>query len=694
VGDASGRRLATPRIRRRLRLIALGLVLLPSLALVLLVRGVLEADRHAKQQSARERQGELVGRIEELAGWLAARAELFPSPAREHFALLEAAPPPQLSAPVVLDASCTEWQQADDPESRMCDDARILFDRPSLATDRDEPDNPGTLSFSLLTGRGQRSGYLYLFVSVIDDDPFPSGNSVDPTDSLRLIVALPADGGVSTVARFVVAPEPGDIGSLATRQVGSGWRKEVRVADRLPWGDPKLPPFRRPFGAWRPTANGYDVEVRLPLLTLGPRWREAELGVAVVDVDAPSAGRALQALWVTPRLEGDLAAKAPSAARSARAWTDLEANLRNRQIAIFDALGRELYSSFAAGHSVDAGLREAAAGLLFELAEDGATSASQAERRLAAARVEGERNTLLGFVIEQDPVRAWRPQLGAIVSESPQSAAILAGSLLLLLVVLAYAGRLSQRILALTSDVGADLDAQDEIGELSRRLSDLIERDRAHRDYLEQLPRILGHETLGPLSVVKMAIDDLADRDPAQRAVRAIRAIESLIDDLREATTLEDALEQGERVELDLVALVRDVVSTYRDVKGARIEIDSPDQEYRTRVIERRVDQLLDKLLDNAIDFSDENPVRVRLECDRDAARIRVENTGSQLPIGPAGDQLFAPMRSGRKRSADRHLGLGLYVARLIAVQHGGGVRAWNEGTNRVVFEVTIRSAL
>ena len=207
-------------------------------------------------------------------------------------------------------------------------------------------------------------------------------------------------------------------------------------------------------------------------------------------------------------------------------------------------------------------------------------------------------------------------------------------------------------------------------------------------DHVEDLAvAVLEENRDGSLSV---AIDDLANRDPARRAVASI---EELIEDLREATSLEDALEKGERVELDLVGLVRETACAYRDANHAALEIDLPDQSFRTVVIERRIEQLLEKLLDNAVDFSDENPVRISVECAEDEARILVENTGSQLPEGPAAEQLFAPMRSDRKRTSERHLGLGLYVARVIAEQHGGSIRAWNADGGRVVFEVTIRRA-
>jgi signal transduction histidine kinase len=677
---------ARPRIRTRLRLIALGLVLLPTLAIALLVRGAMEAEQQAKQRSEREREARLVAGTEALAQRLGAQTGLFPEPARERFSLLEAVPPVSLAEPVILDGRCADWLRAGTSPSQPCEASGVRFDRAEYLTEASEDYAPSGFSFAVLTGAGERAGYLHLFVRVFDDDHAFRRGALDEADHLRLAVALPSADGTPTLSRFVVVPEPGEAGAVTTYQVEPGWRQEVAAASRLPWGNYLLPPFRRPYGAWRPSAGGYDVELRLPLVTLGPRWRETELGLAVVDVDAAGDPKSM---WVVPRREGALAVAAPDAERFARAWRRNQKVRVERRLAVFDARGRELLSD------IDAGARAEVAALLATLASGASPSASAPAQGLAGTRVTDEGGALLGFVVRQDASPDPGPRLAGIAREIPLMAAILAGALLLLFVVLAYTGRLSRRILALVDHVGADRDANDEIGELSRRLSDLIERDRAHREYLQQLPRILGHETLGPLGVVKMALDDLHAEDPAVRsaAQRAIHSIQELIDDLREATSLEDALERGERVEVDLVGLVREAANAYGNAKRAELEIDLPSERFETVVIERRIEQLLEKLLDNAVDFSDDEPVRLGMECGDGAARIRVENSGSQLPEGPAAEQIFIPLHSGRKRTAERHLGLGLYVARVIARQHGGDIRAWNASENRVVFEVTIRGA-
>ena len=176
-------------------------------------------------------------------------------------------------------------------------------------------------------------------------------------------------------------------------------------------------------------------------------------------------------------------------------------------------------------------------------------------------------------------------------------------------------------------------------------------------------------------------------------AERAIHSIEELIEDLREATSLEEALASGERVEVDLVGLLASYLRGYREEGPTELEADLPEGSFRTRVIENRIEQMLDKLLGNAAEFSDGSPVRITLKCGDSEARIRVENRGSQLPPGPGAEQIFEPMWSDRKRTAERHLGMGLYVARVIAEHHGGAIRAWNADVDRVVFEVTLRAA-
>jgi signal transduction histidine kinase len=90
--------------------------------------------------------------------------------------------------------------------------------------------------------------------------------------------------------------------------------------------------------------------------------------------------------------------------------------------------------------------------------------------------------------------------------------------------------------------------------------------------------------------------------------------------------------------------------------------------------------QLLDKLVANAVDFSRAGaPVRVSLAPADGAAALAVRNQGPPLPES-LGGKLFDSMVSVRadRGGVEPHLGLGLYVARLIAEFHGGAIGAEN----------------
>ena len=91
-----------------------------------------------------------------------------------------------------------------------------------------------------------------------------------------------------------------------------------------------------------------------------------------------------------------------------------------------------------------------------------------------------------------------------------------------------------------------------------------------------------------------------------------------------------------------------------------------------------RVEQMMDKIMDNAIDFHrKDSSIKVQLDKIDQHLRITVANRGSTLPSSIE-DSLFDSMVSHRDQHNRLHFGLGLYVVRIIAEHHGGHVRAAN----------------
>jgi len=133
-------------------------------------------------------------------------------------------------------------------------------------------------------------------------------------------------------------------------------------------------------------------------------------------------------------------------------------------------------------------------------------------------------------------------------------------------------------------------------------------------------------------------------------------------------------------------------VEGYRAAYPARrFDLALTDQPVMLRGAPDLFAQLLDKLAANAADFAaGDSPIQISLARATSEAVLRFVNTGPALPA-EMGGKLFESMVSVRKERAGGapHLGLGLYIVRLIAEFHGGRVSATNRPDNSgVVFEL------
>jgi dedicated sortase system histidine kinase len=296
-------------------------------------------------------------------------------------------------------------------------------------------------------------------------------------------------------------------------------------------------------------------------------------------------------------------------------------------------------------------------------------------------------------------------------------ATLLIGSVALTL----YASRLSARIRRLRDEAEAAIDehgrvrgavaasvAGDEIGDLSRSFSSVISRLAQYASYQQNMASRLSHELRTPVAVVRSSLDNLRlsplpddARVYIDRAQLGLNRLTHILTRMTEATRLEQSMGDAERERFDLAKVVAGSVDGYRIAYPAKtIVLDAPDGEMAVLGAPDLIAQMLDKLVANATEFATNNaPVVVRLtriEAPSGAqARLSVENEGPPLPEAMQG-RLFDSMVSVRSEhvGSEPHLGLGLYIVRLIAEFHGGSVRAENRADGRgVIVTLTLPEA-
>jgi dedicated sortase system histidine kinase len=620
---------------------------------------------------------------------------------------------PNLAKPIVADGRTADWEQ------------------PGTAPRVEGTSRPGgALPFSFRYRIGRHGTGVYALFEVEDD---------------RVVLRDPAllELGASDHLQIAVVTADDEFLRFAVDASGDG-----PLAAWLLLDDGRRVPDNRVAGTWVTTPEGWLVEMRLPRTLIGPR-----LSFAVADVDDPETRTLVGELGTagTARREelGTVLVPSPEISdlirglgrASSRIWV-LDVN--GRVLAHAGTLRRPAPAPPAVSPSVwdrvsDAWVQPLVRGLLDEPREDFedvAPGTYRLEGREVESALAGREATRWRLTPDSravvlsaaHPVFVEDEVRGVVLVEQTTNdvlavrnrefaklfAAILAVSLLGALALLAFASRLSFRVRRLRDGAERAIDGQgrirgtvpgtgagDEIGDLARSFASVLERQREHTAYLEQVGKRLSHEIRTPVGVVRSSLDNLRLQPlPEEARVYITRADEGLarlatiLARMSEATRLETSLASTEREAFDLAAVVRGCVEGYRLASpGREILLREPGEPLPVRGAPDLLAQLLDKLVDNALGFARPGtPVRVALARDARLATLAVENQGPPLPE-PMRGRLFESMVSVRPAGGEGepHLGLGLYIVRLIAAFHGGEARASDrEGGDGVRVAVSI----
>ena len=588
----------------------------------------------------------------------------------------------------------------------------------------------GSFALSL----GNRGDMLFIYVEVVDDSRVyrdPSYLRLDNADQLRLSFVR-SDGEDGRIAVML-----SESGQTTAFWMDADWQfAKALDPDSALAG----PPETRVQGFVRETDAGYALELRAPFDIFGTSMDEQAgrvrvFGLAFVDVDDPES-RAIRAITHTLPTSrnresfGLVTVRSPETRKiiDGLAYADLHIRVIDAERVIRAETGSYRMTEAATERSWEARAMgwlaaggNALGGLLREQPEPAVDDAETPLKEVMDSALAGESMALRRRVGEIETIIAGHPIIsgGAVIGliaverniddilffqrESIDKIALVAVSsfLVVLLCLIVFAGRLTWRIRRLRQETAAAIDdygrlranavasgmaSADEIGDLARSVSGMLGRLAHHHTFLQRMPRTLRHEINNPLNTLHTSLEHLAQESKVVReskylesAKRGVLRIGAIVENLADAANLEDSLVAEDPEVVDVQQIVESYVDNYNAMHGEHsVAYQGIGEPVYARIEDYRIEQILDKLIDNAVDFHRANsPITVQLDVGREGLRLTVANRGPMLAPEIAAS-LFESMVSRRGPENRLHFGLGLYVVRVIAEQHGGSVRAMN----------------
>jgi two-component system sensor histidine kinase ChvG len=689
-----------------------------------------------KQDLVESRKETMLFSARAVASALSGRTGLFD---REQFHSLDASRDLylyKLSKPMRINGKTDDWQPQLE-EAREFGKDHLLFSS--------EPYSNESLHYRHLTG--VRGTYLYAIFLVTDDQII-----YRQANSLRL--------DLSDHLQIGVEDQQGNLHHYQLTATQPGWVNAFLMPDNLEETIPARVETKIQ-GMWVESPGGYILELRIPKEMVGQK-----LAFAIADIDDPVT-RKTKALIGTAATEeqeelgwllspsGAIEDILESLDRPHSRVMIVDSNRRVR--ASFGSLAEAPTTSdteISVLTSISSYTYRFLAPLYRFFTQSFATEFSQPTVQPSTLDIKGVKEALLGassvtsYAINDGqveimaaitPLKEQDTIIGAVVVEQTTNSILalqnkmIEESLTLTILVFSFGGfgliffasHLSSRIRRLGSQAASAISdsgqiratilpiaSRDEIGDLSRTLTTMLNQLKIQTDYREKMADNLEHEMRTPLAGISASLKNMAREmdDPPEHlteylnwALEDVARLESLLTAVRDATNLQEALGHDFKEDFLLDTAI-DMWLTH-SWRQAFPEVDFIFHRPTTPVTLHgdpgRIRQMLDKLVDNAISFHRPGtPIEISLVENntthfsaplRGPTTLMVTNQGPTIPE-ELQNQIFNSMVSYRQqKGSGPHLGLGLYIVRTIIEHHQGTVTVGStKGNQGTVFTLTL----
>jgi DNA-binding NarL/FixJ family response regulator/anti-sigma regulatory factor (Ser/Thr protein kinase) len=216
----------------------------------------------------------------------------------------------------------------------------------------------------------------------------------------------------------------------------------------------------------------------------------------------------------------------------------------------------------------------------------------------------------------------------------------------------------------------------------------LLERAARRHDLVSRL----GHELRTPVTVILGMAQTLGHPSATEpeRAEMRERLVARAQDLARLVTRFEAAVEAGMTEWADVVEVARAVAADHE-----RVIVDAPVAPLMASLNRQAARRILEELVENAVAFSKDEPVSVRVSVRGTYTEVRVTDRGQGVDPELA-ERMFAPMEQGEGLNTRTHqgAGLGLALARMSARAMDGDVVLERTGTEGSTFLWTLASSV